>query len=99
MQTAACNASHDLEHRLARWLLLAHDRSQGDELLLTQELLVTMLGMHRPSVTANAGILQRAGLIRHTAGRVAVLDRPGLEEAACECYSVVQRRHAALLQE
>lgn len=97
MQTAACNASHDLEPRLARWLLLAHDRAEGDELLLTQDFIATMLAVHRPSVTVTAGILQRAGLIRYATGRVVVLDRAGLEAAACECYGAVQRRFAALL--
>jgi CRP-like cAMP-binding protein len=97
MQTAACNGRHGLEQRLARWLLMAHDRVGGDELPLTQEFMAMMLGVHRPSITVTAGILQRAGLIRHSNGRVTVLDRPSLEAASCECYGAVSRRFAALL--
>ena len=97
MQTAACNVSHDLEQRLARWLLMVHDRADSDEMLLTQEFMALMLGVHRPSITVTAGILQRAGLIRYVAGRVTILDRPSLEAAACECHKVVRRRFAALL--
>ena len=97
MQTAACNGHHGLEQRLARWLLMAHDRADGDELPLTQDFMAMMLGVHRPSITITAGILQRAGLIRYSAGRVTVLDRPSLEAASCECYGAVQRRFSALL--
>ena len=97
MQTAACNVTHGLEQRLARWLLMAHDRSTSDELSLTQEFMATMLGVHRPSITVTAGILQRAGLIRYANGRVTVLDRSSLEAASCECYGAVQRRFATLL--
>ena len=97
MQTAACNANHDLEQRLTRWLLMAHDRSESDELALTQEFMALMLGVHRPSITVTAGILQRAGLIRYASGRVIVLDRPSLEAASCECYRAVQNRFAAVL--
>lgn len=97
MQTAACNANHGLEQRLARWLLMVHDRVDGDELPLTQEFIAMMLCTHRPSVTVTAGILQRAGLIRHNAGRVTVLDRPGLEAACCECHAAVRRRYEALI--
>lgn len=96
-QTAACNGRHELEQRLARWLLMAHDRAGGDELPLTQEFMAMMLGVHRPSITVTAGILQRAGLIRYSNGRVTVLDRPSLEAASCECYGAVRRRFAALL--
>ena len=97
MQTAACNGRHNLEQRLARWLLMAADRSDGDELPLTQEFMAMMLGVHRPSITITAGILQRAGLIQYSGGRISVLDRPSLEAAACECYGAVRRRYAALL--
>ena len=97
MQTAACNVNHGLEQRLARWLLIAHDRSTSDELSLTQEFMATMLGVDRPSITVTAGILQRAGLIRYANGRVTVLDRSSLEAASCECYGAVQRRFATLL--
>ena len=97
MQTAACNGRHGLEHRLARWLLMAHDRADRDELPLTQEFMATMLGVHRPSITITAGILQRAGLIRYSGGRVTILDRPSLEAASCECYASVRRRFSVLL--
>ena len=97
MQTAACNGHHGLEQRLARWLLMAHDRADGNELPLTQDFMAMMLGVHRPSITVTAGILQRAGLIRYAAGRVTVLDRASLEAASCECYGAVQRRFSALL--
>ena len=97
MQTAACNGRHGLEQRLARWLLVARDRAEGDELALTQDFVAMMLGVHRPSVTVTAGILQRAGLIRYANGHITLLDRPGLEAAACECYGAVRQRFATLL--
>lgn len=96
-QTAACNSRHGLEQRLARWLLMAHDRAGDDELPLTQEFMATMLGVHRPSVTVTAGILQRAGLIRYANGRITILDRPGLEAASCECYEMVRQRFERLM--
>ncbi len=96
-QTAACNGRHGLEQRLARWLLMAADRVDGDELPLTQEFMALMLGVHRPSITVTAGILQRAGLIRYASGMITVLDRASLEASACECYRTVQRRSARLL--
>ncbi len=96
-QTAACNGRYDLEQRLARWLLMAHDRVDGDSLPLTQEFMASMLGVHRPSITVTAGILQRAGLIRYAGGQIAVLDRPSLEQASCECYAAVRRRFESLL--
>ncbi len=97
MQTAACNGRHALEQRFARWLLMAHDRADGDALPLTQEFMAMMLGVRRPSITVTAGILQRAGLIRYAAGRVTVADRASLEAASCECYGVVRRRFTTLL--
>ena len=96
-QTAACNGNHGLEQRLARWLLMAHDRANGDELPMTQEFLATMLCVHRPSVTVVARILQQAGLIRYGSGSITVLDRPGLEAAACECHVAVKRQYQRLL--
>jgi CRP-like cAMP-binding protein len=96
-QTAACNGRHDLEQRLARWLLMAHDRSDGDEFQITQEFLALMLCVYRPSVSVVASTLQRAGMIRYGRGHVAVLDRAGLEATACDCYSVVKRRFERLL--
>jgi CRP-like cAMP-binding protein len=97
IQTAACNGRHNLEERLARWLLMAHDRIEGDELPLTQEFIALMLGVHRPSITVTAGILQRAGLIRYSKGLIGVLDRKALEAASCECYGAVRKRFSALL--
>jgi CRP-like cAMP-binding protein len=97
MQIAACNGRHELEQRLARWLLMAHDRADRGEMPLTQEFIAVMLGVHRPSVTVTAGILQRAGLIRYSGGRVIVLDRANLEAASCACYGAVTARFTALL--
>ncbi len=97
-QTAACNGHHQLEQRLARWILIARDRGDDDELPLTQEFLAVMLGVHRPSVTVSARILQRAGLISYSRdGHVTILDRAGLEATACECYATVLRRFDVLL--
>jgi CRP-like cAMP-binding protein len=96
-QTAACNGSHGLEQRLARWLLKAHDRLEQDEFPITQELLAIMLCVHRPSVTVVAGALQRAGIIRYGRGRITVLDRAALEDASCDCYSIGRRRFNSLL--
>ena len=96
-QTAACNGRHDLEPRLAKWLLMAHDRSEGDELLITQEFLALMLCVHRPSITVVARILQRAGLIRYSKGSISILDRAALEATACDCYRTVQDRFKYLL--
>ena len=91
-QTAACNGRHRIEQRLARWLLMTHDRVEGDRFLMTQEFMSIMLGVRRPGVTLAIGALQRAGLVRHDKGWVRVLDRFGLEAASCECYGMVQRR-------
>lgn len=97
MQTAACNGRHGLEQRLARWLLMAHDRVDGDELQLTQEFLSMMLCVYRPTVSVAVRSLQRAGIIRIGRGRITVLDREGLEACACDCYEMVSRRTARLL--
>lgn len=96
-QTAACNGNHSLEQRLARWLLLTHDRATSDKLPMTQQFLATMLCVHRPTVTVAARVLQQANLIRYGQGSITVTDRPGLETAACECYATVQRQHQRLL--
>lgn len=90
-QVAACNRLHEIEQRLARWLLTSHDRSGGESFPITHDLLSQMLGSGRPSVTVAAGTLQRAGLIEYTRGIVRVLSRPGLEDAACECYEAIRR--------
>jgi CRP-like cAMP-binding protein len=86
MQSTACNAVHSIEQRLARWLLLAHDRVGRDEFPLTQEFAAMMLGAARPTVTVVAGTLQKAGLIKYRHGRVTIVDRGALEQASCECY-------------
>jgi CRP-like cAMP-binding protein len=96
-QTAACNGRHGLEQRLARWLLMAHDRAEGDNLQITQEFLSMMLCVYRPTVSIAARSLQRAGIIRLGRGRITVLDREGLESSACDCYEIVRRRTARLL--
>ena len=96
-QHAACNRLHDLEERCARWLLMTHDRVDGDVLPLKQQFLAEMLGVHRPAVTIAAGALQKAGVIRYTRGKVTVLDRAALEDAACDCYEIISRRAAELL--
>jgi CRP-like cAMP-binding protein len=96
-QHAACNRLHALEERCARWLLMTHDRVDGDVLPLKHEFLAEMLGVHRPAVTIAAGALQKAGVIRYTRGKVTVLDRGALEEASCECYGIITRRAAQLL--
>src|SRR6202521_410910 len=94
-QLAACNRLHDVVERLARWLLMSHDRILEDDLPLTQEFLATMLGTRRSSVTVAAGTLQKAGLISYTRGSVKILSRKKLEDAACDCYGIVQRQLTA----
>ena len=91
MQSTACNAVHSIEQRLARWLLLAHDRVGRDEFPLTQEFAAMMLGAARPTVTIVAGTLQRAGLITYRRGRITIVDRDRLESASCECYEATTR--------
>jgi CRP-like cAMP-binding protein len=86
MQSTACNAVHRIENRLARWLLMAHDRVDGDRFPLTQEFVAMMLGAARPTVTIVAGSLQRAGLITYKRGHVVIVNRKKLEQASCECY-------------
>ena len=97
-QTAACNRLHGIESRCARWLLMTHDRvDEADRFPLTQEYLAIMLGVRRSGVTVAAGALQHSGIIRYTRGAIRVLDRAGLEAAACECYGVVRRHFDRLL--
>ena len=95
--TAACNAFHVVEQRLARWLLIAHDRADGDEFPMTHDFLSTILSVSRPGISIAAGVLQKAGLIHYNRGRTEVTDRPGLEAASCECYHVARREFARLL--
>jgi CRP-like cAMP-binding protein len=96
-QTAACNGCHPVEERLARWLLMTHDRVGSDTFPMTQEFIATMLGVRRAGVSVTAGILQRTGVITYKHGHIAVLDRPGLESTSCECYGTVRRQFERLL--
>ncbi len=98
-QTAACNAHHELGQRLARWLLAAHDRSGVAELSLTQDLIAVMLGVRRSTVSIAASTLQKAGVIRYAHGRITILNRTGLENAACECYEAVAGEYRRLFGE
>jgi len=91
-QIAACNRLHEVNERLARWLLMTQDRVESEHLPLTQEFLAQMLGTRRSSVTVSAGTLQKAGLIGYTRGKITVLNRRELEEAACDCYGLLQRQ-------
>ncbi len=87
-QFTGCNRLHPINERLARWLLMAQDRVDGDTLFLTHEYLATMLGVRRPGVSIAASALEEAGLIEYVRGRIGIRDRAGLEAAACECYAV-----------
>ena len=98
-QTAACNRHHSIEQQLCRWLLLTLDRVSSRELIMTQELVASMLGVRREGITEAAGKLQRAGVIRYRRGHIAVLDRSGLETRVCECYAVVKKELSRLLSD
>ncbi len=98
-QTAACNRHHSVEQQLCRWLLLTLDRLPTNELVMTQELVASMLGVRREGITEAAGNLQRAGLISYRRGHISVLDRSGLELHACECYAVVKKELTRLLSD
>jgi CRP-like cAMP-binding protein len=97
MQTAVCNRHHSVEQQLCRWLLLSLDRMSTHSLAMTQEVIANLLGVRREGVTEAAGRLQRIGLIRYSRGNIEVLDRLGLEGAACECYGVVKLEFDRLL--
>jgi CRP-like cAMP-binding protein len=99
MQSAACNALHNVEQRCCRWLLSAHDRANDQTIRLTQEALAQMLGVQRTTVTAVIGVLQDQGLIGTGRGRMDVLDRPGLEKRACECHDAVENHFQRILPE
>jgi CRP-like cAMP-binding protein len=94
MVSVACNGAHNLRQRLARWLLMMHDRSDGDALPITQSLLAEMLGVQRPTITNTAREFERAGLIERGRRQVTILDRQGLTKASCECYRLVRTRLA-----
>ena len=95
-QTAACNRLHDIEQRLARWLLMTQDRVDSGSLPITHDFLATMLGTDRPSVSVAAGVLQRKELIEYTRGAVKIVNRKKLEDSACECYGVIRRYNGNL---
>lgn len=96
-QQVACNGLHSVEERCSRWMLLTHDRVGSNEFPLTQEFLSQMLGVRRASVTLAAGALQNAGFIRYSRGRIAIIDRDGLENASCECYRTIRTEFDRLL--
>jgi CRP-like cAMP-binding protein len=95
-QNVACNRLHTTEERCARWLLQTRDRVGADEFGLTQEFLAQMLGVRRGTVSLTAGVLQQAGIIRYTRGRITVVDAGALHEAACDCYGIVQAAYRRL---
>lgn len=97
-QLAACNRLHEVEERLARWLLMVQDRIGDPHIPLTQEFLANMLGTRRSTVTIIAGTMQRSGLIEYKRGHVKILDRPGLESIACECYRITHKLFFGLYQ-
>jgi len=96
-QTAVCNRHHSMEQQMSRWLLLTLDRLPAQELIMTQELIASMLGVRREGITETAGDLQRAGLISYRRGHITVLNRSGLEARTCECYNVVKKEFRRLL--
>jgi CRP-like cAMP-binding protein len=98
-QNTACNRIHTTEERAARWLLTTADRVGAEEFVLTQQFLAQMLGVRRPTVSLTAGILQAAGLITYTRGRVRIVDREQLEQSACDCYAIVRDEFARFLSE
>jgi len=98
MQTVACNSLHTVEERICRWLLMMHDRAEGESLTYTHEFLAHILGANRTSVTHAAQSLQNAGLISYRRGLMQVKDRAGLEKSSCECYAIVKTRFDAFLR-
>jgi CRP-like cAMP-binding protein len=97
-QSVLCNRLHDVETRLARWLMMSADRMESDQLQLTQEFLAQMLGVQRSTVTVAAGVLQRGGMIEYSRGRILIVNRPMLKDAACECYHIVNAGYEKLLK-
>jgi CRP-like cAMP-binding protein len=96
-QSAACNRVHDVDARCARWLLMTHDRVGEDSFQLTHEFLAQMLGVHRPTVSLAANMLQKAGLIRYARGLITITDRKNLERASCDCYRAIIDEYEKLL--
>lgn len=97
-QTAACNRFHSVEERFCRWILMTHDRVRQDTFPMTQEFVSEMLGVRRPTVSVVAGMLQKAGLIRYSRGKMTILDRQGLEAGTCECYQLVRNEFDRLIR-
>jgi CRP-like cAMP-binding protein len=97
-QSVLCNRMHEVDARLARWLLTSADRMESDSLNLTQEFLAQMLGVQRSTVTVAAGDLQRAGMIGYSRGKIHILDRANLARTACECYQIVSASYQRVLQ-
>ena len=95
-QTAACNRLHEVQQRLARWLLMAQDRVDSASLPITHDFLATMLGTDRPSVSLAAAMLQRRNIIAYTRGSIKILNRKKLEGFACECYGIIQQLNGEL---
>jgi CRP-like cAMP-binding protein len=98
-QSAACNRVHTVDERCARWLLMTHDRVKSDTFQLTQEFLAQMLGVHRPTVSVAAAMLQKAGYIHYVRGTITVQDRKGLERASCGCYRSISNEYERLLND
>jgi CRP-like cAMP-binding protein len=98
-QSTSCNRLHQVQERCARWLLHTHDRVNGDSFMLTHEFLSQMLGVHRPTVSISARMLQQAGFIRYTRGHVEIIDREGLETASCPCYRLIADQYDRLLEQ
>jgi CRP-like cAMP-binding protein len=96
-QNAACNSQHSIEERCARWLLLTHERIGSDEFMLTQEFLSQMLGVRRAGVSLVMQTLQKAGIVYYVRGVITILNRPGLESVACQCYSVIEAAYQNVL--
>jgi CRP-like cAMP-binding protein len=94
---AACNRAHEVDERLAKWLLMCQDRSQSDDLELTHEVISTMLGVRRAGITMAAGALKQRGLIQYSRGHIAIIDREGLEALSCECYPIVKKEFTRLI--
>jgi CRP-like cAMP-binding protein len=97
MQCAACNGLHTVQQRCCRWLLMARDRSDSDEISLTHEFLALMLGVRRASVSEVLGPLQEEGLVSTSRGRITIVDRVGLEKGVCECYGMIVKQHNSVL--
>jgi CRP-like cAMP-binding protein len=96
-QSVVCNARHNVEGRLARWLLMYHDRLDTDDFEMTHEFMANMLGVRRPGVSEIANSLQERGLIRYQRGHITILDRAGLEALVCECYAIVKEKFESFL--